>query len=433
MEGSKVNGKWVWYQPDSVVCLACDPKTSGTCYTVADKDMSEDEDSGTGTKKPANENVASDSEEEEKESNQEEENSNSKTNTTLKCSYRKCGKALFNDDVWKLLPCANSACKKLIHRLCFEHFLSISNLQFKVKTDVICCATVRCCSKFKQQSGDRIRWDSDGPNGVNTTPNSQSIILDWWTTGNNYHLFRGGKDDGGKTSGNKKNMVWQMLSEEIKKKGIIVERTAHHVGMKINKMEAEYRKTNDWINQTGQGIIDEGGDITDIVNKRCSYFYLLEPIMADRPGTNPLMVSEAGIDNGTEVDDGDTISSTSIQLAGGDKSIALVDESPVKEVAVTNAVPATAGSDANSRKRPISLQSKKLARGTRITETIMGSINQVIEKQGESKNSRKKEEIEMQKEIKVKELLLQQKSNSCREKIDPEVEKSKEEAELIEE
>ncbi len=63
----------------------------------------------------------------------------------------------------------------------------------------------------------------------------------------------------------------------------------------------------------------------------------------------------------------------------------------------------------------------------------MGSINQVIEKQGESKNSWKKEEIEMQKEIKVKELLLQQKSNSCREKIDPEVEKSKEEAELIEE
>ncbi len=65
--------------------------------------------------------------------------------------------------------------------------------------------------------------------------------------------------------------------------------------------------------------------------------------MADRPGTNPLMVSEAGIDNGTEVDDVDTISSTSIQLAGSDKSIALVDESLVKEVAVTNAVPATAG------------------------------------------------------------------------------------------
>ncbi len=66
--------------------------------------------------------------------------------------------------------------------------------------------------------------------------------------------------------------------------------------MKINKMEAEYKKTNDWVNQTGQGIIDEGGDITDVVNKRCSFFYLLEPIMADRPGTNPLLISEAGIE-----------------------------------------------------------------------------------------------------------------------------------------
>jgi hypothetical protein len=31
-------------------------------------------------------------------------------------------------------------------------------------------------------------------------------------------------------------------------------------------MEAEYRKMNDWINRTGQGIIDEGGDITNAVN-----------------------------------------------------------------------------------------------------------------------------------------------------------------------
>jgi hypothetical protein len=148
------------------------------------------------------------------------------------------------------------------------------------------------------------------------------------STGNNYHLFRGGKDESGKTSGNKKNHVWQMLSDLIKRNGILVERTPHHVGMKINKMEAEYRKTNDWINQTGQGIIDEGGNITDAINKRCSYFYLLEPIMVDRPGTNPLVVKEAGIYE-DEVGDMDSGLSTSHQLAGGGASIALVDESPV--------------------------------------------------------------------------------------------------------
>ncbi len=65
--------------------------------------------------------------------------------------------------------------------------------------------------------------DSDGPNGANTTSNSQSIILEWWITGNNYHFFCGSKDEGGKTSGNKNNMILQMLSDEIRKKGIIVE------------------------------------------------------------------------------------------------------------------------------------------------------------------------------------------------------------------
>ncbi len=64
----------------------------------------------------------------------------------------------------------------------------------------------------------------------------------------------------------------------------------------------------------------------------------------------------------------------------------------------------------------------------------MGSINHAIEKQGESKTSWKKEEIEMQKEIKKKELLLQLKNYFMqRKKVDAEVEKSKREAELIEE
>jgi hypothetical protein len=197
-------------------------------------------------------------------------------------------------------------------------------------------------------------------------------------------------------------------------------------------MEAEYRKTNDWINQTGQGIIDEGGDITDVVNKRCSYFYLLEPIMADRPGTNPMVVNETGIydDEAGDIESG---SSTSDQLAGGDVSIALVDQSPVKFVHVANEPATAASSSSNSRKRPISLQSK-VAKGSRLTEAIMGSINQAIERQGQSKNSWKKDEIEMQKEIKEKELLLQKKNYFMqKKKVDADVVKAFREAELIEE
>jgi hypothetical protein len=55
MEGSKVNGKWIRYQADSVVCLACDPKTAGTSYTIADNDSELEEEDDAGTKESAHE------------------------------------------------------------------------------------------------------------------------------------------------------------------------------------------------------------------------------------------------------------------------------------------------------------------------------------------------------------------------------------------
>jgi hypothetical protein len=78
-----------------VVCLACDPKTAGTSYTIAEKDSDAEEDN-------------SGSDEDDTNQEEEKEQSNSNNNNTqqkgaLKCSYRKCGKSYFNDDVWALL------------------------------------------------------------------------------------------------------------------------------------------------------------------------------------------------------------------------------------------------------------------------------------------------------------------------------------------
>ena len=87
---------------------------------------------------------------------------------------------------------------------------------------MVCCATVRCAKKFKEVF-DRVRWDSDGPNGPNTEPNSISTLLDWWTTGNNYILYHGGKTESGKTVSTTKKQVWQELADLMKKQGITVE------------------------------------------------------------------------------------------------------------------------------------------------------------------------------------------------------------------
>jgi hypothetical protein len=129
--------------------------------------------------------------------------------------------------------------------------------------------------------------DSDGPIGPNTLPNSQSVILEWRTTGTNYHLYRGGVDSDGETCGRKKSEIWNELSALIKAKGIVGKRTTHQVGIKMCKMEGEYKKANDWLCSTGQGILEERGDIQDKIKKMCPYLYQIYPIMKDRPAVNP--------------------------------------------------------------------------------------------------------------------------------------------------
>ncbi len=63
-----------------------------------------------------------------------------------------------------------------------------------------------------------------------------------------------------------------MLSQLIKDKGILVERLVVSVGSKIIRMEAMYKDASDWLLQAGQGVLAEGGDVTDAVKKRCPFF-----------------------------------------------------------------------------------------------------------------------------------------------------------------
>jgi hypothetical protein len=115
----------------------------------------------------------------------------------------------------------------LVPKVCAKdcsEFLKGSKLTFGLKEGVICCATVRCCTKFMSSGAERTRWDSDGPNGPDTLPNSQSILLDWWTNGENYHLYRGGTDCDGKTSSrekkekDEKRVSWKLKEMEESRK-----------------------------------------------------------------------------------------------------------------------------------------------------------------------------------------------------------------------
>ncbi len=138
LEGSNVDGKCKWYESDSVVCMACDPKTPGTSYTTAEKDSEAEYEVDGINKGSEKNNTSSDEDDDSNNGNNEDMNhveeknsSNMHQHGALKCSYRKCGKSYFNDDVWALLPCDNFSCKKKIHCLCFEHFLSALSFTFR--------------------------------------------------------------------------------------------------------------------------------------------------------------------------------------------------------------------------------------------------------------------------------------------------------------
>jgi hypothetical protein len=50
-------------------------------------------------------------------------------------------------------------------------------------------------------------------------PNSESVVLDWWTKGDNWSIKKGGKTVSGKTSIQKKEQTWKMLSKKLTMQG----------------------------------------------------------------------------------------------------------------------------------------------------------------------------------------------------------------------
>jgi len=206
----------------------------------------------------------------------------------LKCSLRQCK----NTDAAALqFTCGFKDCGKTIHRPCYMAFIAKNNLLVLPDEKFCCGVKAHHSSVLKAAANpvnEKTRWDADGPNGPDTEPSSMSVLLDWWTVEGNYSKYRGGKDQTGKT----KETFWQMLSQLIKEKGILVERSAVSVGSKIIRMEAMYKDAADWLAQTGQGVLAEGGDVTDAVKKRCPFFYIIDPIMRDRPSIKPLALSD---------------------------------------------------------------------------------------------------------------------------------------------
>jgi hypothetical protein len=58
-------------------------------------------------------------------------------------------------------------------------------------------------------------------------------------------------------------------------------------------MEGEYKKAFNFVTNTGQGLMEERKDITEVVKKICPYYYKLDHIMGNRASTRPLKIFES--------------------------------------------------------------------------------------------------------------------------------------------
>lgn len=140
-------------------------------------------------------------------------------------------------------------------------------------------------------------WDIDGPNGPDDPVNSQSVLLDWWTTGNNYDVFRGGRAN---VTGATKKQQCEWISRKIVDSGIATYRSPISILNKIAHMELKFRSAHAWATtETGAGLLESDLATWKFnIQKKFLYYEELLPVMINRASTQATLTNE-------ELDDDD--------------------------------------------------------------------------------------------------------------------------------
>jgi hypothetical protein len=107
----------------------------------------------------------------------------------LKCSLPQCKNT---DEAAPQFSCGFKDYEKKIHRPCFMAFITKNNL-YALPDDKFCCGVKAHHSSMLTASAnlvnEKTRWDADGPNGLDTEPNSIPLLPGWWTTEGNYSKY----------------------------------------------------------------------------------------------------------------------------------------------------------------------------------------------------------------------------------------------------
>jgi hypothetical protein len=226
-----------------------------------------------------------------------------------RCSVRNCPVTTSLEK----FPCANSACKKQAHMLCYQGVVLKPNKLDPLPNCLICCCKkcyfVAAASTEidkdnpSSETGKRGSWDCDGLGGPTDPNTSQKILMDWWLTEGNYAKYCGKGNEGVK-----KSHFQLVLANEMTKQ-TNSERTARNVKSKIEQIERSFKKAHKFAtSETGVGLMEQNGDnsFQQMVRDICPYYYELLDIMADRAGVKPHVTTDDNLDLDLSVNEEDS-------------------------------------------------------------------------------------------------------------------------------
>lgn len=215
--------------------------------------------------------------------------------TNYKCSIRTCAFKAPSP----MLQCLQPGCTNVCHLQCYQFLVlcknDIAHFDESNENAVVCskrhydaCKKVVLASNVPAKRCN-IAWNKDGPKGPDDPNNSEAFLLNWWTTLGNYEKYCNGEN--GKT----KMKTCNELSEKNSANGVVKHRSGHDFMNKIRSWEKQHKTASDFLENTGQGILERDGDeatVQDLTKQRFKYFYILDPIMRDRSSLKPMATSD---------------------------------------------------------------------------------------------------------------------------------------------
>jgi len=246
-----------------------------------------------------------------------------------RCDIQLCP---FNGKAAIACICGVDECKKMVHLECYMRRI-LPNVGkpplAPLPDNSVCCTRKHYYLIVKLANpSKKLGWHNDGKPETPTVTSSY-VLNDWIITPNNYIEHRG-KGENGLT----KKHFCMVIGAKMNNLTMSV-RTWESIQTMIAAREESWRSCNDWINNTGQGVLEKSKDTFDtIVHKRCPFYCDWEPVMIDRAGSNPAVTSD-DLDNSdgdgdpleTEVDDDDDEDDGNKKLAAKASSISSLTDS----------------------------------------------------------------------------------------------------------